>query len=309
MKPAVFEGVFSRKGKAVVSGNAAYGVDVTNPASPLWLKLQRTRSTAQFKAQAGHRYLLASRAGLLAPRVSKPLSTGLRDSWNQAEYVLIAPAAYLEAAEPLLERRQDQGLTTKAVSFEEITSQFGYGKPSAEAIRDFLTYAFHNWHEPSLKYVVLLGDASYDPRNFTGLDQGAPLPALWVKTSYLWTSSDPTLGAVNGEDGLPDLAIGRLPATTVEEAEALVQKVLAWEDGAQSLDGKAILVADNPDIAGDFEADIADVQASFLGGRETQSILLREHGANTRGEVLNALDGGASLLSYVGHGGPAVWAS
>ena len=172
-----------------------------------------------------------------------------------------------------------------------------------------MTYAFHNWQTPSVKYVLLLGDASSDPRNFTGRDKGAPLPALWAKTSYLWTSSDPTLGAVNGEDGLPDLAIGRLPATTLEEAHALVQKVLAWEDTAQSLGGKAILVADNPDIAGDFEADIADIQASFLGGRDTQSILLRQHGGNTRSEVLTALDGGASLLSYVGHGGPAVWAS
>ncbi len=304
-----FEGVFSQKGKAVVSGGAAYGVDVTNPAAPLWLKLRKKKGRVQFKANAGHHYLLASKAGLLAPRVSKPLRTGLRSSWNQAEYVVIAPAAYLEAAQPLLERRQDQGLETKAVSFEEITSQFGYGRPSAEAIRDFLTYAFHNWQEPSLKYVVLLGDASYDPRNFTGRDKGAPLPALWAKTSYLWTSSDPTLGAVNGEDGLPDLAIGRLPATTVEEAQALIQKVLEWEATAQSLSGKAILVADNPDLAGDFEADIADIQASFLGGRETESILLRQHGANTRSEVLGALDGGASLLSYVGHGGPAVWAS
>ncbi len=40
------------------------------------------------------------------------------------------------------------------------------------------------------------------------------LPALWAKTSYLWTASDPALAAVNGEDLLPDLAIGRLPATT-----------------------------------------------------------------------------------------------
>ena len=309
MQAGRFEGVFSPEGKAVVSGKAQYALDVTEPGAPRWLKLRKKKDTVRFKAQAGHRYSLASRAGLLAPRVSKPLLTGLRNPWNQADYVVIAPAAYLEAAQPLLESRQDQGLTTRAVSFEEITSQFGYGRPSAQAIRDFLTYAFHNWQTPSVKYVLLLGDASSDPRNFTGRDQGAPLPALWAKTSYLWTSSDPTLGAVNGEDGLPDLAIGRLPATTLEEAHTLVQKVLAWEDTAQSLSGKAILVADNPDIAGDCEADIADIRQSFLGNRDTQSILLRQHGSNTRSEVLTALDGGASLLSYVGHGGPAVWAS
>ena len=50
------------------------------------------------------------------------------------------------------------------------------------------------------------------------------MPALWAKTSYLWTASDPALAAVNGEDVLPDLSIGRLPATTLEEAQALVEK-------------------------------------------------------------------------------------
>ena len=33
----------------------------------------------------------------------------------------------------------------------------------------------------------------------------SPLPALWLKTSYLWTVSDPALGAVNGEDGVVDV--------------------------------------------------------------------------------------------------------
>ena len=65
----------------------------------------------------------------------------------------------------------------------------------------------------------------------------SPLPALWAKTSYLWTASDPALAAVNGEDGLPDLAIGRLPATTLEQAETLVGKLLAWEDSGQGLAG------------------------------------------------------------------------
>jgi hypothetical protein len=229
---------------------------------------------------------------------------------NQADYVLIAPEAFLEAAQPLLERRQDQGLRTKAVSFEEVVSVFGHGQPSAQAIRDFLAYAYHSWKAPSLQYVLLLGDSSYDPRNFTGLDRGAPLPALWVKTSYLWTSSDPTLGAVNGEDLLPDVAIGRLPARTLAEAHSLVEKVLVWEDAAQDLSGTAVLIADNPDKAGDFEADVLDIRQSFLGNRPTKTLFLRELGrGGTRGEILASLDQGASLMSYVGHGGPAVWAS
>ncbi|MGD8897454.1 MAG: C25 family cysteine peptidase, partial [Acidobacteriota bacterium] len=265
--------------------------------------------SVSLRVEAGHRYELASGEGLLVPRVSQPLRSTLRRSTNQAEYVVITPEAFLEAARPLVEHRQDQGLTAKVVSFEEITSEFGHGRPSARAIRDFLAYAYHSWKEPSLRYVLLLGDSSSDPRNFTGFDQGAPLPAMWVKTSYLWTASDPTLGAVNGEDLLPDVAVGRLPAKTLQEAHALVQKVLAWEGSAQDLSGTAVLVADNPDEAGDFEADLLDIRASFLGGRPTKTLFVRELGGRTRGEILTSFDAGASLLSYVGHGGAAVWAS
>jgi hypothetical protein len=135
------------------------------------------------------------------------------------------------------------------------------------------------------------------------------LPALWTKTSYLWTVSDPELAAVNGEDSLPDLAIGRLPATTVEEARLLVAKLVAWEDSGQGLAGPAALVADNPDLAGDFEADVQDIARSFLAERNPQVLRLRELGAGTRPAIRDALNSGLSLLSYVGHGGAAVWAS
>jgi hypothetical protein len=94
----------------------------------------------------------------------------------------------------------------------------------------------------------------------------------------------------------------------VEQAEGLVSKLLAWEDSGQSLAGNAVLVADNPDAGGDFEADVEDVQASFLAGRATTTLRVGELGAATRGAILEAFDEGASLMSYVGHGGTAVWA-
>jgi hypothetical protein len=275
----------------------------------VWLQGLRTKAgTVSFGAEASHRYALASPEALLVPRVSLPAPSTLRSPENQADYVVIAPEAFLEAVQPLAERRRDQGLGVKAVSFEEIASVFGHGRPSAEAIRDFLAYAYHSWSEPSLRYVLLLGDSSYDPRNFTGNDQGSPLPAMWAKTSYLWTVSDPALVAINGEDLLPDVAVGRLPAKTLEQARVLVQKVLAWE-GVQDLSGPAVLVADNPDRAGDFEADVLDIHSSFLGGRETKTLFLRQLGGGTRPQILASFDEGASLMSYVGHGGAAVWAS
>ncbi len=234
---------------------------------------------------------------------------GLRDTRLQADYILVAPQAFMDAAQPLLLRRESQGLTTFAASLEQIATDFGGGSPSGEAIRDFLAFAFHSWKAPAPRYVLLLGDTSYDSRNFGGSDPGSPLPALWTKTSYLWTASDPALAAVNGEDLLPDLALGRLPATNLDQAQALVQKVLDWEDAGYDLSGPATLVADNPDRAGNFEADIADISSSFLGARSHQSLLIRLLGGNTRPSILDSMNSGISLLSYVGHGGSAVWAS
>ena len=304
-----FEGSWSQGGAVTVSGAAGPVALLDVTLLPSWLQgYEATGGSLRFRAEAGHRYLAVSPQALLTPRVAAPAPSTLRSGQNQADYLLIAPRAFLAAAEPLLRRRQDQGLATRAVAFEEISDEFGQGQPSAEAIKSFLAFAFQSWARPSPRYVLLLGDATYDPRNFMGSSRPSPMPALWVKTSYLWTASDPQLAAVNGEDELPDLAIGRLPATTVDEARSLVDKLIAWEDSGQGLSGKAALVADNPDLAGDFEANAADVARSFLADR-SELLRLRELGAETRPRIQAALDAGLSYLSYVGHGGAAVWAS
>ena len=308
----VFEGTWAETGTATVSGTsgAMALVDMTASSGASWItEYESAGGALRFRAEAGHRYLAVSQQALLAPRVAAAASSTLRSTTNQADYLLIAPRAFLTAAEPLLQRRHDQGLQTRAVAFEEITDEFGHGQPSAEAIQGFLAFAFQSWARPSPRYVLLLGDSTYDPRNFMGTSQPSPLPALWTKTSYLWTVSDPQLAAVNGEDGLPDLAIGRLPATTVEEARMLVEKLVAWEDSGQGLAGQAALVADNPDIAGDFESDARDIAASYLSDRSPQLLLLNQLGSQTRPRILDALNSGLSFLSYVGHGGAAVWAS
>ena len=315
LRRGTFEGEWDGAGIAQVAlpepgGPPLAAVDVTDPAHPRWLVgLEPGPGSVRLRVESGHHYVLASPEGVLAPRVFAPVSSSLKSPSNRADYILIAPQAFMAAAQPLLGRRGSQGLRTLAASLEEIASLFGHGEASGEAIRAFLTHAYHEWRRPSPRYVVLLGDASHDPRNFIGTSAPAPLPALFLKTTYLVTASDPALVAVNGDDPLPDLAIGRLPAQTVEEAQSLIEKLLAWEDSGQGLGGKAVLVADDPDEAGDFEWDVADIRDSFLADHDAQTILLRREGPGTREKILEAFDAGASFMSYAGHGGAAVWAS
>ena len=304
----VFDGTWTASGAAEVGGFSSppAGVVEIEGSEVRWLSsTQWTGSSLLFRAEGGRRYIVASGEALSHPSVTWPSVSSL-DTVRQADYILITPKAFLDSAQKLLERRQSQGLTTLGVSLEEIAESFGGGEASGEAIRSFLTHAFHHFASPAPRYALLLGGSTYDPRHFLSTSRPSPLPPLMVKTSYLWTVSDPTLAAVNGEDALADLAIGRLPATTVEEASSMIDKLLAWEDTVQTLEGRAVLVADNPDLAGDFEANQRDIQASFLADRESELLLLRELGSQMRPAILNAFNEGASLMSYVGHGGAEI---
>jgi hypothetical protein len=276
---------------------------------PTWLTPAVSAGEILFAAEAQKSYLAVAPEAVPRPEVRPAATPTLRTATHQAEWIVIAPKELLPAAEPLVTQRESQGLKAMAVSLEQIQDEFGYGERSPQMLREFLSHAYHHWTAPSVRYVLLLGDASYDPKGYMPTATRKDLlPTPLVKSTFLWTASDPWLGAVNGDDAIPDLAIGRLSAGSLAEAEAAIQKILAFEQSGQTLDGNAVLVADNPDKAGNFEANANDI-ASLLLGRQVERIFLTQLGAGTRSAVLGAFDAGASLVSYVGHGSQALWAS
>jgi hypothetical protein len=276
--------------------------------SPVWLGRSPDERIA-FTAEAGRDYLAVAPNAFLRPEVRPATPSALRDAANQADWIVIAPQALLPATEPLVLQRQAQGLSARGVPLEELYDAFGFGEASPEAVRDFIAHAYHHWTAPAPRYVLLLGDASYDAKGFfSGTSRQDLLPTLFTRSSFLWTASDPSYAAVNGDDLLPDLAIGRLSAGSLTEAQAVVQKILDFESRAAGLSGKAVLVADNPDRAGDFEANLRDI-ASLISSRPVETILLTRLGTSTNTAVRNAFDSGASLVSYVGHGSQVLWAN
>jgi alpha-tubulin suppressor-like RCC1 family protein len=307
------EGQWTHSGTAELTGLGAHTVllDVTE-TTPRWLTGGELGAdgVVRFRTEAGRSYLAVTPDALVRPAVKRVKPSTLSSTSSQAEYLIIAPRAFLAEAQPLLELRMSQGLTTKAVSTEEIYSAFGFGEATPQAIQEFLRYAYLQWQAPSLRYVVLLGDATYDFKDYLGTGVKNRVPPMMVKTTYLWTASDPSYAAVNGDDVLPDIAIGRLPAATVEEARAMVDKIVAYETGDASLEGPTVLIADNPDRAGDFEADAEEIASGLLAPRDPEKIYLRALGpAAARDAIRQAFDDGASLMSYLGHGGIHLWAS
>ena len=307
------EGVWNESGVAEVTGlgAGAHVLDLTGE-HPRWLSGAQLTDTGsvRFRAETGGSYLALSAEAVRRPKVLKVSASSLKSRQNRADYLLVGPRAFLGAAEPLLELRRSQGLTVKSVSIEEVYSEFGYGESAPRSLREFLSYAYHNWREPSLRYVVLLGDATFDFKDYFQTGVTNQVPPLMVKTRYLWTASDPSYAAINGDDVLPDLAIGRLPAATVDEARVMVEKIVAYETGEASLAAPAVLIADNPDKAGNFEADADELAATVLASKHPEKIYLSQLGkAATRNAIVDAFDQGASLMSYIGHGGIVIWAS
>ncbi len=301
-------GRWSESGTAELSGLVAgtHVLDMSK-AEPRWLLDTEVGADGmlRFRAESGRSYLAVSPEAIYHPVVTIPRASRLKNTRNRADYVLIGPDAFLQAAIPLLELRQGEGLKVKAVSIEEVYSEFGFGQPTPQAVKDFLSYAYHNWRQPSPRYVLLLGDATYDFKDRLQTGVTNQVPPRMVRTSYLWTASDPSYAAVNGDDLLPDLAIGRLPTATVKEVRAIVDKIIAYETGEAGLHRAAVvLVADNPDRAGNFEADADQLAATVLASKNPEKIYLSQLGTtHTRNAIVQSFDEGASLVSYIGHGG------
>ncbi|HSB61462.1 MAG TPA: C25 family cysteine peptidase, partial [Vicinamibacteria bacterium] len=304
------EGRFGQSGSAEVqgAGPAAFVVDTTSTPERWLTGAVSTASGVSFRAEAGRRYLAVAAGAVRRPQVRPASPSALRDRSNRADYLVLGPREFLAAAQPLLDHRRGQGLEALGVAVEEVYDEFGHGEPRPEAVRAFLGHAYHNW-ERGPRYVLLLGDATYDFKDRQGTGVVNRVPPYMIADPYMWTVSDPAYASVNGEDLLPDLAIGRLPAQSLEQAERLVQKTLAWEQAGFDLSGPAVLVADNSDHAGDFEGDAERVAGTLLAGREVERVYLSRLGGATRATIQAAFDRGASLMSYLGHGAIALWAS
>ncbi len=305
-------GRWSQSGAATLEGvgSPARVLDVTDKDQPRWLSGAETTAggAVRFRAEAGRSYLGVSEEAVLRPDVRQPRASRLKRVRAGADYLLIGPEAFLTEAAPLLELRRRQGLRVRTVAVEDVYEEFGFGETRPQALREFLEYAYHRWPQPTPRYVLLLGDATYDYKDYLETGVVNRVPSLLVKTSYLWTASDPALAAVNGDDILPDLAIGRLPAANAEELRTMVAKILAFE-ASQPLSAPLALVTDNPDEAGDFVGNAEEIASGVLAGRDVLKLHLTELGTSAmRQRIAETFDSGASLVSYIGHGGIHLWA-
>ncbi|HXG65037.1 MAG TPA: C25 family cysteine peptidase, partial [Blastocatellia bacterium] len=303
----------SGKRKVTVGGlstPALRVLDITDPADVAELsgkvEAQGTGYGVTFAAaRAGQRTVLV----VGEDRFQRPAAiaanqpSNLRDANHEADLVILTPREFFPAVEPLRAHRQGQGLAVAVVDIEDVYDEFSFGNKTPHAVRDFLAYAKDNWKKAP-RFVLLGGDASFDPKNYLGRGNSDFVPTGVVDTATMETASDEWLADFTG-DGLADLALGRLPARTPDEMAALVARVVGYDSAAKG--ENVVLVADRNDQF-DFEAANAQIRALLPGDVSVTEIQRgRSDDATAKADVLQAINEGPGVVIYTGHGSTSFW--
>lgn len=289
--------------------------DVTTPTTPVLLtNLNTSSNQVTFGDTAGgvRTYAISNENGLLSPSNVRQLEQLRTDGVSSADYVIVSPPDFISTLTPLVNLRKSQDLDVVVEDVEAIYDQFGNGRSSPEAIKAFLASAYTNW---STTYVLLVGDASTDPKQY--LDTS---PTTWL-LPYM-AEVDPWIGevpadnryvTVDGDDIVPDMIVGRFPVNSVAETQIVVNKIVAYESEPAfgSWNAYVSMVADNRDTAGDFANHSDDLGALHIPDPYITRPIYYLPDSNTPEQVIEQIQQswafGNGMLFYNGHSSVHQW--
>jgi Peptidase family C25 len=236
------------------------------------------------------------------------LPSTLNSTNNAAQMLVIAHRSLFASAAPLISFKQSHGMSAAIVDIEDIYDEFSYGVHGPQAIRDFLAYTNTSWGFKT-SYVIFLGDADLDPRNYEGVGDFDLVPTKLVDATFSETASDDWLTDFDN-DGIADIPVGRIAARTPAEAALAISKIINFVPA--NVPQSALLVADQDDQFHSFgfvEANDA-IQGQLPAAMTVQRVNRGVGGltdAQARTDILNGLNSGKAVVSYSGHGSVDIW--
>lgn len=307
--------------------------EITDPLHPATQEVRRDGSTLRFgRNTAGVvRQFVAfdQNAALLTAEAVGKIENQNLHALNNTDMVILYHADFEEAAARLAQHRVDfSDLAVSLVRVDHVYNEFSSGRQDPTAIRDFAKMLYDRG--PRFKYLLLFGDGSFDARNRYEL--GNNFIPVFEKDDFnpLFTfPSDDYFGLLTNDNpndplaGALNVAVGRLPVATVEEADALVRKIIHYDTNPSTLGdwrNRIVFIGDDED--GNFHirdadriADRIDATNPFLNiDKIYLDAYLQEStpGGDRYPDVTNAINQsifrGALVMTYLGHGGSRGWA-
>jgi hypothetical protein len=281
---------------------------------------------------APKRYAVLSAGALLSPaEIAVATIADIRYAQGRS-YCVITHEDLVEAGE-LISQYHDGEMVT----IQQIYDEFGWGVPDVTAIRDFLRWRYERGE---LDHVLLLGDATWDYKGYLSGETfpnyvpsyerryrvGANNP---YNTDDWFVYLEPANDGLPGSDStafFPTVSISRLPATSPEVAEFLVEQTIDYTSDPELglWQNRVIFVADDDRVGslcdpinqGRHATDAEEMSdQAFPQVFEHVKIYLTEYEKESTGlkpdakhDLIESLNEGALVTNFVGHGDPRRWA-
>lgn len=303
--------------------------NVTNPVEPALMRTQWNASVLSFKVMGGQRsefvaldgnkYLSAKTFGV----VDNQNLHGIRD----VDYLIVSHPYFLAQAERLkgIHAVINPDLNVYVTTPELIYNEFSCGAKDITAIRDFCRMLYHDSSAGrKIKYLLLMGDCSFDQKNRTDLVDFVPsfesVSSLDMQNTFVsddyYGFMDENEGSLNGS--IADIGIGRFPVATEEQASQMIDKIERYvaSDASTMNPWRNVIsfIADDEDGFVDHaESLVQQIQQHTEGAVLFDKFYLDayEQVSSPGGEIcpeMNAaindrMEKGTLVLNYIGHGG------
>ncbi|OAQ38773.1 hypothetical protein A5893_12045 [Pedobacter psychrophilus] len=257
-----------------------------------------------------------------------------------ADLLVISPNNFINEAKRLADfRKSTQGISYQIVTPDQIYNEFSSGKKDATAIRDFVKMFYDRAggnSSLSPKYLLIFGKGSFDNKSIQFKDNNFVVTyqsenSLSPTQSY---TSDDYFALLDDDEGtfpedyvsnpgLLDIAVGRIPVKTTEEAKNIVDKLINYASINSFGDwrNQIAIVADDED--NNLHLNQAESNAALVNSRykdinvdkiyfdayEQQNLAGGSRYPEVGDAINQRINNGALLINYTGHGGETGWAA
>ena len=254
----------------------------------------------------------------------------LRNSSNGADMIIITHSKFFDQALRLKEMRESHDtLSVQIVNIDDVYDEFGWGLKDPTAIRDFMV-ATMSWDKRP-RYLLLFGDGTYIYKD----NEEADLKN-WIPPYELDTLDENSASAVDewfvrviGNDSDSDVAVGRLPVQTEEEAKILVDKIIEYETEPNFGLWRTLITLVADDVRkGSDENHVSEMTHTDATEHlfiytlpphmNVKKIYLTEYDEviqadgrrkpGAKADMFEQINLGTVLVNYIGHGNEKVWA-
>lgn len=318
------------------SGNTTVW-DVTNPQTPFIQQKSQSGEIVEFGAntQSVLRNYLIFTDGANFPKPEKTAgkinNQNLHGLENFDFAIVYHPDFSAEVERFAQHRRSYSGLDVVTVNINQLYNEFSSGAKDPTAIRDFARMLLER-NPNKFKFLLLFGDASFDPKNNTNSSDNRDfIPAFETAESFSPIDAFPSddyyalLSPAEGGalTGSLDIAVGRFVCNTLNEARAIVDKLIAYDQDPATLGDwhlRSVFIADDEDgnvhinQAEKLAAENAAAESWFNIGKvyldayQQVATSAGQRFPEAKAAINSEMFRGMLVVNYIGHGGPRGWA-